>query len=179
MCLSYYGFEEGDKALHMVAGTALLVALALKVAVVRRLHGLSRYLPMIGITVFALLVLTWISSAGSFSPIAEMDDARLNIAQLIGSLLVAAAIVAMVIVAVTAKLGPTSTAELEARGARDARIEAREERLEQREERREDRTDPVDTDGRRDPARRSIDRCSPRRSVGSRRQPVTWARCRG
>ena len=52
-----------------------------------------------------------------------MDGARLNIAQLIGSLLVAAAIVAVVIVAVTAKLGPTSTAE-------------------QREERREDRTEP-------------------------------------
>ncbi|HEX5955540.1 MAG TPA: DUF6529 family protein [Solirubrobacterales bacterium] len=66
MCLSYYGFEEGEKALHMVAGTALLVALALKVAVVRRLHGLSRYLPVIGITVFALLVLTWVSSAGQF-----------------------------------------------------------------------------------------------------------------
>jgi hypothetical protein len=49
MCLSYYGFEEGEKALHMVAGTALLVALALKVAVVRRLDGLSRYLPVIGI----------------------------------------------------------------------------------------------------------------------------------
>ena len=42
------------------------MTLALKVAVVRRLHGLSRYLPMIGITVFALLVLTWVSSAGQF-----------------------------------------------------------------------------------------------------------------
>jgi len=48
----------------------------------------------------------------------------------------------VVIVAVTAKLGPTSTAELEAREeARDARIDAREERLEQREERGEDRTE--------------------------------------
>ena len=72
-----------------------------------------------------------------------MDDARLNLAQLIGSLLVAAAPVAIAIVAVTAKLGPTSAAELEAREeARDARIEAREERLEQLEERREDRTEP-------------------------------------
>jgi hypothetical protein len=64
-----------------------------------------------------------------------MDDARLNIAQLIGSVLVAAAIVAVVIVAVTAQLGPTSVAELEAREeARDARIEAREDRREAREE---------------------------------------------
>ena len=38
--------------------------------------------------------------------------------QVIGSLLVAAAIVAIAIVVVTAKLGPTSTAELEAREER-------------------------------------------------------------
>ncbi|MGH2986199.1 MAG: hypothetical protein ACRDLO_05885 [Solirubrobacterales bacterium] len=70
-----------------------------------------------------------------------MDDSRLNLAQLIGSLLVAAAIVSVVIVAVTAQLGPTSVAELEAREeARDARIEAREELREAREERREERS---------------------------------------
>ena len=44
-----------------------------------------------------------------------MDDSRINFAQLVGSLLVAAAIVAAVIVAVTAQLGPTSAAELDAR----------------------------------------------------------------
>ena len=52
--------------------------------------------------------------------------------QMIGSLLVALAIVAVTIIAVTAQLGPTSAAEL------DAREERLEERLEQREERRED-----------------------------------------
>lgn len=66
MCLSYYGFEEGEKALHIVAGTALLVVLAFKVAVVRRLHGLGRYLPILGITVFGLFIVTWLSSAGDF-----------------------------------------------------------------------------------------------------------------
>jgi hypothetical protein len=66
MCLSYYGFEEGEKALHMVAGTALLVVLALKIAVVRWLHGLGRYLPLLGITVFTLFLVTWLSSAAKF-----------------------------------------------------------------------------------------------------------------
>jgi hypothetical protein len=61
-------------------------------------------------------------------------------AQLIGSLLVALAIVAVAIVAVTAKLGPTSTAELDAREERlELRQQLQEDRLEAIEERREDR----------------------------------------
>jgi hypothetical protein len=61
---------------------------------------------------------------------------RAQIRQLIGSLLVAAAIVAIAIVVVTAQFGPTSAAEQEAREDRlKERIELREERLEQREER--------------------------------------------
>ena len=65
---------------------------------------------------------------------------RAQVRQLIGSLLVAAAIVAIAIVVVTAKLGPTSAAELDAREDRlEERIELREERLEQLEERREER----------------------------------------
>ena len=55
--------------------------------------------------------------------------------QLIGSLLVAVAIVALTIVAVTAQLGPTSAAELESREDRaKERQELREERLEERED---------------------------------------------
>ena len=60
-----------------------------------------------------------------------MDERRSHTRQVVGSLLVAAAIVAIVIVAVTAKLGPTSVAEIE---QREARIEAAEERREQLEE---------------------------------------------
>jgi hypothetical protein len=51
---------------HAVAGTALLAVLALKVAVVRRGLGLGRALPALGTTVFALLAVTWASSAGEF-----------------------------------------------------------------------------------------------------------------
>jgi hypothetical protein len=62
--------------------------------------------------------------------------------QLIGSLLVAAVIVALTIVAVTAQLGPTSAAELESREDRAK------ERQEQREERLEEREDPSGEGGR-------------------------------
>jgi hypothetical protein len=62
-CLSYYGFED-DKQLHMVAGSLLLAVLAVKITVVRKGGKLGRALPALGLTVFALLVVTWASSAG-------------------------------------------------------------------------------------------------------------------
>ena len=64
MCLSYFGFDEAG--LHAVAGFALLGVLALKIAILRRWHGLSRFLPGLGLSVFALLAVTWLSSAGDF-----------------------------------------------------------------------------------------------------------------
>jgi hypothetical protein len=69
-------------------------------------------------------------------------EERSHTRQMIGSLLVAVAIVAVVIVVVTAKFGETPVAELEAQEERrDARIELQEERREAREERREERRD--------------------------------------
>jgi ABC-type phosphate transport system permease subunit len=62
MCVSVYGFEGA----HAVFGTALLVVLAIKVSVVRRDFGLGRFLPVLGLSVFALLCLTWATSAGAF-----------------------------------------------------------------------------------------------------------------
>ena len=64
-CVSVYGFEDGS-AVHAVAGTALLAVLALKVSVVRRDFGLGRFLPVLRISVFVLLCLTWATSAGGF-----------------------------------------------------------------------------------------------------------------
>jgi hypothetical protein len=67
-------------------------------------------------------------------------ERRSHTRQLVGSLLVAAAIVAIAIVVVTARLGPTSAAELESLEERQQeRIELREERIEQREKRLERR----------------------------------------
>ena len=66
MCLSVYGFDD-DGGVHAIAGVILLVALGVKVAVVRwGGHGLGRFLPVFGLTVFALFMLTWASSAGDF-----------------------------------------------------------------------------------------------------------------
>jgi hypothetical protein len=64
MCLAYFGFEEDG--LHIAAGTALVAVLALKVAVLRRFHALSHLLPVLGLSVFVLLALTWLTSAGDF-----------------------------------------------------------------------------------------------------------------
>jgi hypothetical protein len=65
---------------------------------------------------------------------------RAHVLQMLGSLLVAAAIVAIVIVVVTDRLGPTSVAELDARDERgEQRLERAEERREQRIELEEER----------------------------------------
>jgi hypothetical protein len=64
MCLSYFGLEDG--AFHAVTGFLLLVVLAVKVAVIRWWHAAGRFLPALGLTVFALLVATWASTAGAF-----------------------------------------------------------------------------------------------------------------
>jgi hypothetical protein len=65
MCVGYFGFED-DAALHVVSAVALLVVLAVKIAVVRWWHGLNRLLPVLGISVWVLLALTWLTSAGDF-----------------------------------------------------------------------------------------------------------------
>jgi hypothetical protein len=40
--------------------------LAVKIVVVRRWRPLNRYLPHFGITLFALMVVTWVTSAGDY-----------------------------------------------------------------------------------------------------------------
>lgn len=62
-CISYYRAED-DQLLHVVAGSALLGTLALKVAVIRWLPRLGGLLPVLGACVFLLLALTWATSAG-------------------------------------------------------------------------------------------------------------------
>jgi small-conductance mechanosensitive channel len=65
ICVGYFGFEY-DAALHMTAAIALLSVLALKVLVIRRWHALGRFLPALGLSVWLLLALTWLTSAGDF-----------------------------------------------------------------------------------------------------------------
>ena len=64
-CMAHFGFDD-DGGLHAVTGALLLVVLALKVAVIRWWHDLGRLLPVLGSTVFVLLDLTWLTSAGHF-----------------------------------------------------------------------------------------------------------------
>jgi hypothetical protein len=64
-CMAHFGVDD-DGGLHAVTGALLLVVLALKVAVIRWWHGLGRLLPVLGSTVFVLLALTWLTSAGHF-----------------------------------------------------------------------------------------------------------------
>jgi hypothetical protein len=65
-CLVYFGLEEWfDEAfLHGVLGVLLLAVLAFKIAVVRRLHSFSRFLPVLGVSVFVLFTLTALTVIG-------------------------------------------------------------------------------------------------------------------
>lgn len=64
MCISYFGTEgEDGSTLHVIAAISLLAMLALKIVVVRWWHAASRLLPILGSAVFALIGLTWASSA--------------------------------------------------------------------------------------------------------------------
>jgi hypothetical protein len=77
MCLAYFGIDEGGShgasdadetraAIHVVAGTLLVAVLALKISVLRWWHSLSRFLPVLGISVFLLFSVTWLTSAAEF-----------------------------------------------------------------------------------------------------------------
>jgi hypothetical protein len=65
MCLAT-GEDEDDATFHAVTGVLLLAVLALKVVVVRWWHAAGRFLPLLGATVFVLLGLTWLRSAGEY-----------------------------------------------------------------------------------------------------------------
>lgn len=75
-CLSYFGIEDGiDHAregqestvtLHVISSFALVGAIALKIVVVRWWHSMSRFLPVLGISVVVLFLITWLSTAGAY-----------------------------------------------------------------------------------------------------------------
>lgn len=75
-CLAVYGIEDSVEAgtpgpehraaWHVAASFSLAGVLALKLLVLHRWQRLSRLLPLLGVTVLALLVATWLTSAGAF-----------------------------------------------------------------------------------------------------------------
>jgi hypothetical protein len=67
MCVGYYGFEFGDDGgTHAIVAAILLGVVALKILAVRAGGGLGKLLPLLGVTVFALIAITWLTSAGGF-----------------------------------------------------------------------------------------------------------------
>jgi hypothetical protein len=71
LCLRSYevgdALEHGGRvAVHVIAGSALLVVLAIKILVVRGGPRLGRLLPALGSVVLGLFVLTWATSALTF-----------------------------------------------------------------------------------------------------------------
>jgi hypothetical protein len=71
MCVGYYGFDFGDDGgTHAIVAVFLLGALAAKVLAVRIGGRLGRLLPLLGVSLLALLGVTWLTSAGDFLGIA-------------------------------------------------------------------------------------------------------------
>lgn len=71
MCISYFETEgeDGEELrvrIHVLAGSLTIGVLALKVVVLRWWRRLDRFIPALGITLFALFGLTWLTSAGDY-----------------------------------------------------------------------------------------------------------------
>jgi hypothetical protein len=63
MCVGYFGFDD-DGAFHAVTGGLLFAALALKIVIIHWWRSMNELLPALGIIVFILFIVTWLSSAG-------------------------------------------------------------------------------------------------------------------
>lgn len=72
MCLSYFDWDDGGHGsdggsnIHAIPGLLLIGVLTLKIVVVRWWHAMGRVLPALGLAVFVLFTMTWITSALEF-----------------------------------------------------------------------------------------------------------------
>ena len=76
LCWSYFGVGDGIEhargeettraTIHVVAGSLFVVAVIAKVIVVRWFRSADRLLPGIGLTLFALFSIAWLTSAGNY-----------------------------------------------------------------------------------------------------------------
>ena len=64
MCVAVFGFED-DYRVHGWAGMAAVLVLAAKIAVIRSGRG-GRFLPVLGITLFTLIAITWLTVTPDF-----------------------------------------------------------------------------------------------------------------
>ncbi|HEY7873566.1 MAG TPA: DUF6529 family protein [Actinomycetota bacterium] len=72
MCISYFGWDDSShsddesSSLHAIAGVLLLGVLGLKIIVIRWWHRMGRFLPVLGVAVLVLFLITWFGSAGNY-----------------------------------------------------------------------------------------------------------------
>ena len=76
MCLGYFEIQDGIEharpgqegvvTTHVVLSFLLFGVIALKIIVLRWWHRMSRFLPVLGLCVLTLFVLTWLTSAGAY-----------------------------------------------------------------------------------------------------------------
>lgn len=76
MCLAYFGIEDGVEhaypedqgrvVWHLIVSFALFAVLALKIIVLRWWHSMGKYLPVLGLSVFALFIATWVTSSAAY-----------------------------------------------------------------------------------------------------------------
>jgi hypothetical protein len=64
MCLGAFGLDD-DYALHAAAGVGALAVLTIKVTVLRSGRG-GRYLPVLGLSLFLLIAVTWFTVTPDF-----------------------------------------------------------------------------------------------------------------
>ena len=76
LCYSYFGVGDGVEhardeettraTIHVVAGSLFVLIVIAKVVVVRWARRLDRFLPALGLTMFTLLGIAWVTSAGNY-----------------------------------------------------------------------------------------------------------------
>lgn len=76
MCLAYFGVEDGVEhaypedqsrvVWHLIVSFALFGVLALKIVVLRWWHSMGKHLPVLGLSVFALFIASWVTSSAAY-----------------------------------------------------------------------------------------------------------------
>lgn len=76
MCLAYFGIEDGVEhaypadqgrvVWHIIVTFALFAVLTLKIIVLRWWHSMGKYLPVLGLSVLALFVASWVTSSSAY-----------------------------------------------------------------------------------------------------------------
>ena len=76
MCLGYFGISDGvvhaytshqgRVVWHIIVTFALFGVLALKIIVLRWWHSMGKYLPVLGLSVLALFIASWVTSSSAY-----------------------------------------------------------------------------------------------------------------